>query len=141
MAWFGWFSYEKQSGFWSFGNKLAIDWFSLSCRKKIEGTVILINTIIAKHGKIALVYASMRVGNLKPNMEHIYVCLSLRDCSHKIYRFDAKREVSLLTLLLIPIFNLESTNVYVESIHSFQLTQRRHYKSYTIMSIMRTVCH
>jgi hypothetical protein len=64
--------------------------------EKIEGTVILINTIIAKHGKIALVYASMRVGNLKPNMEHIYVCLSLRDCSHKIYRFDAKREVSLL---------------------------------------------
>ena len=29
------------------------------------------------------------------------------------------------TLLLIPIFNLESTNVYVESIHSFQLTQER----------------
>ena len=86
-------------------------------------------------------YVSMRVGNLKPNMEHIYVCLSLRDCSHKIYRFDAKREVSLLTLLLIPIFNLESTNVYVESIHSFQLTQRGPYKSYTIMSIMSTVCH
>ena len=53
--------------------------------KKVYDNLIIINLCV-----------SMRVGNLKPNMEHIYVCLSLRDCSHKIYRFDAKREVSLL---------------------------------------------
>ena len=40
--------------------------------EKIEGTVILI-PLLANMERLLWLYVSMRVGNLKPNMEHIYV--------------------------------------------------------------------
>ena len=40
--------------------------------EKNEGTVILI-PLLANMERLLWLYVSMRVGNLKPNMEHIYV--------------------------------------------------------------------